>query len=231
MRDWGKVVRQRLAGLALEPEEKSQVLEELAGHLEETHQTFLKEGVSEEDAARHTLSEVPDWNDLTRRIYSARRRENSMTNRVRQLWLPGLLTLVLSAGILALLQTLRLRPWLFSSDGTLPVPVLYVPWLLALPLVGAMGAYLSWRAGGTQRTILLSIVFPVLPFLSVILVVLPVSLVVQDFSAHNVTPVAVFLYLLGWVLAPAVALLGGGLPVRLYFSRRLTSGYVAGPLR
>jgi hypothetical protein len=105
--------------------------------------------------------------------------------------------------------------------------VVYVPWLILLPLVGAMGAYLSWRAGGSQRAILSAILFPVLPFLASILVVLPVSLMFDHFIAHNIAPMALFLSLPGWVLAPAVALLAGGLPARLYFSR-LASRRVAG---
>jgi len=110
MRDWGEFVRQKLAGLALEPEEKRQVLEELAEHLEETYQSLLSEGISEEDAAQRTLFQVPDWKDLRRKIHSARTKENVMTNRVRQFWLPGLLTLVLSMVLLAVIQVLGPKP-------------------------------------------------------------------------------------------------------------------------
>jgi hypothetical protein len=36
MRDWKALVEQRLAGLALEPEESAEVIAEVAAHLEDT---------------------------------------------------------------------------------------------------------------------------------------------------------------------------------------------------
>jgi hypothetical protein len=106
--------------------------------------------------------------------------------------------------------------------------VLFVsPWLFSLPLIGALGAYLSHRAGGSRRAIFSSIVFPVLPFLASILLVLPVSLAFDHFIAHNIAPMALLMALLGWVLAPGVALLAGGLPAQFFFSRRLDPRRVA----
>jgi hypothetical protein len=98
------------------------------------------------------------------------------------------------------------------------VAVLYVWWLILLPLVGAIGAYLSWRAGGSLRAILLSMVFPVLPFLASILVVLPVSLIFDRFIAHNIAPMSLIFALFGWVPAPAAPLLAGGLLTQLPFA-------------
>ncbi|PYT53600.1 MAG: hypothetical protein DMG43_08565 [Acidobacteria bacterium] len=103
----------------------------------------------------------------------------------------------------------------------------YIPWFLTLPLVGAMGAYLSRRAGGSQRVVFSSIGFPVLPFLASILVVLPVSLIFDHFIAHSIAPMALLMALLGWVLAPGVALLAGGLTMQLFLTR-LTSRRIAG---
>jgi hypothetical protein len=75
-----------------------------------------------------------------------------MNNRVRQLWLPGLLTFIMSMGLLALTQIFGPKPWILSW-GRPPVAVIFIPWLLALPLVGAVGAFLSHRAGGSRRGI------------------------------------------------------------------------------
>ena len=133
-----------------------------------------------------------------------------MTNRVAQLWLPGLATFLLSTGILALMQVLRARAWVLGKAGDLTIAVLYVWWLIVLPLVGALGAYLSGRAGGSRRAILLSTVFPVLPLLASILVILPVSLLFDRFIAHNIAPRSLLFALFGWVLAPAAPLLLGG---------------------
>jgi hypothetical protein len=227
MPDWQKLVRQRLAGLALDADEKAEVHTELAAHLEETYEALLRRGMTESEAIDRALSLAGDWHDLERGIYSVRTRKDTMTNRVKQVWLPGFVTLALTTVILVVLQILGLQPWILARDGKLPVAVVYVPWLILLPLVGAMGAYLSWRAGGSQRAILSAIVFPVLPFLASIVVVLPVSLMFDHFIAHNIAPMALFLSLPGWVLFPAVALLAGGLPARLYFSR-LASRRIAG---
>jgi hypothetical protein len=233
MRDWREVVRQKLAGLALEPEDKREVFEELAEHLEETYQSLLRQGIAEQEAAQGALSEVSDWNDLRRRIDAAKTKENSMTNRVKQFWLPSVVTLVLSMGLLALIQIFGPKPWLFgwnsSSRWPLVAPALmvYVPWLLSLPLIGAMGAYLSSRAGGSRRAVLSSIVFPVLPYLALFLVAVPVVLILDDHVAHNVMFSALFVGLFAWVLAPGAALLSGGLSVQFFLSRRLDSRRVA----
>ena len=96
-----------------------------------------------------------------------------MSNRVTQLWLPGLLTFILSMSFLALAQIFGPKPWTLSW-GRPPMAVVFIPWLFALALVGAVGAFLSHRAGGSRRAIFFSIIFPVVPFLAVILVLTPV---------------------------------------------------------
>src|SRR5436305_15338331 len=123
--------------------------------------------------------------------------------------------------LLALTEIFGPKPFALMKVGQLPMVLFYIPWLLSLPLVGALGAYLSHRAVGSQRAIFSSIVFPVLPFLASILLVLPVSLIFDRFIAHNIAPMSLVMALLGWVLLPGVALLAGGLPTQLFFSRRL----------
>jgi hypothetical protein len=195
MPDWQELVRQRLRGLGLDAGEKEEIYAELASHLEETYEALLRRGMTESEAIDRALSLAGDWRDLQKEIYSAKMRKDTMTNRVRQIWLPGFVTLVLTTVILVVTQIVGLKPWILARDGNLPVAVVYVPWLVLLPLVGAMGAYLSWRAGGSQRAILWCIVFPVLPFLASIVVVLPVSLMFDHFIAHSIAPMALFLSL------------------------------------
>lgn len=219
MPDWQELVRQRLAGLALDPAERDEIRAELAAHLEDAYEAMLRDGINNSEAAKRTLCLANDWQDLQRKISVARGGKDTMTNRVTQLWLPGLAAFVLSGGILALMQILRLKAWVLTKNGDLTA-VLYVWWLILLPLTGAVGAYLSWRAGGSERAILLSIVFPVLPFLASILVVLPVSLIFDRFIAHNIAPMSLIFALFGWVLVPAAALLAGGLTTQHFLSRR-----------
>lgn len=235
MPDWRKLVSERLHGLALDAAKREEVLAELASHLEEICEGLLRMGMREDEAVRRTLSQVENWHDLRRKIQSARAEENSMSNRVRELWLPGFLTLFTSMSLLVLIGFLgprsqvvhpndaynvsfQLRSWSMIA----PVAPVYVPWLLALLLIGASGAFLSQRAGASQRVVFLSTLFPVLPYSTFFLIGFPLALILEDNVTHNAMFPAFFAGLLAWVLLPAVDLLAGGLAMRLYLSRRLT---------
>jgi hypothetical protein len=223
MPDWQEVVRQNLAGLRLNAAEKNEVHTELAVHLEETYEALLRAGIPEADAIQRALSLAGDWQDLRRRIQTARTKESTMLNRVRQLWLPGLLTLFTAMSLLMLIQFFGPYPLILHRSGwsmVAPVMVIYVPWLLSLPLIGALGAYLSNRADASQRMVLTSILFPVLPYLTFFLIGFPVVLIVDGHVTHNVMSTAFFAGLFAWVLLPGAALLSGGLPVQLLLSRR-----------
>ncbi len=232
MRNWEAIVERQLNGLALEPAESTEVIAELAAHLAETCEEFRKQGMTEDEAARRTLSQVEDWQKLSRLIRKARKKENVMTNRVKQFWLPSLLTLFLSMGLLMLIQSLGPNPWIAArrSGWSLiaPVAVIYLPWLFLLPLIGALGAYLSNRAGGSQRAMLTSIVFPVLPYFVFFLLALPVTVLFNESLGHNIMFIALFLGLLVWVVAPGAALLAGGVLARTFLSRRSDARGIAG---
>ena len=150
-----------------------------------------------------------------------------MSNRVTQLWVPSLLTLLLSMGLLMLIQIFGPKPWIVARHGgsawllVAPVAVVYLPWLLSLPLIGALGAYLSARAGGSRRAVISSVVFPVIPYLAFFLIGVPVSVILNDHLAHNIMFLAFFVGLFTWVLAPGAALLAGGLPTQHFLARRL----------
>ncbi|PYT49356.1 MAG: hypothetical protein DMG44_10810 [Acidobacteria bacterium] len=223
MPDWQKLVRRRLSGLAVDFTEREEIHTELAAHLEESYESLRTKGLPEQAAMQQTLAQVADWQDLRRRIQVARtRKENIMNDRVRQLWLPGLLTFVLSMGLLELVQKFGPRPFVLDLDKGTPVLMFYTSWLLTLPLAGAMGALLSKRAGGSPRILAISSVFPVLPFGVVFLIAIPAGLLIGHSLAHHIVAAAFLTMMFGWVLVPGVALLSGGLLVQL-LSRRSSS--------
>jgi hypothetical protein len=226
MLDWDALVRERLAGISLEPQELREVIAELAGHLEETIEQLRRQGLPEEVAVERALSQVKNWQSFRRKIQIARSKENIMTNRVRQIWVPGFLTLLVSMTMLMVIQFIGPQPLIVSAHGwrmIAPVAVIYVPWVLSLLPIGAMGAYLASRAGASQRAMFLSIVFPVLPYFVLFIIAFPVSVILDDHVAHNVMLSALVMGLVAWVLLPGTALLAGGLPIQLLRSRRAAS--------
>jgi len=87
-----------------------------------------------------------------------------MTRRARALWLPAVATTLLAevslyafirAGVSPL--TLPLDWYVFHSHHPLQF---YIPWLLLLPVVGAIGAVWSTSQGSTSRQTVTVVLFP-----------------------------------------------------------------------
>jgi hypothetical protein len=235
MHDWQQLVHHRLSRLQLDAAEKEEVCAELAAHLEENYQSLLRDGLSDEDATWRVLNDVANWRHLKRNIERSRKKEFTMTKRVSQFWFPALSTLLLSTVLLAFIQAVGPNPWVSPNIGwgtshglrMGPVAVAYFSWLLFLPLIGGLGAFLSIRAGGSLRMALSSVIFPVLPYLAFFVIALPLSIILDDYVAHNITIPAFFVGLCTWVIFPAAALSAGGWPVRHFAARWLVSRSVA----
>jgi hypothetical protein len=225
MPDWQELVRQRLSRLDLDAEEKDEVQVELAAHLEESYEVFCKEGLPEKEAVHRTFEQVTDWRDLQRRIFIARRSGHHMQKRVHQLWIPGFLTMTLSIVFLVALQKLGFNARMVSwRDSDI---FFNAPWLVSLPFLGAFGAYISSRAGGSRGTVLLASIFPPLALTAAFLLMFPIDFIVERIIGIRVDFRIVAAALLrdgvDWILVPGVALLVGGLLVHLLFGRRLSS--------
>ena len=225
MVDWQKLVRERLSGLALDAAEKDDVQRELAAHLEESYDVFCKEGLSEKEAMDRTMEKVSDWRDLQRKVFFAKRKGDLVRKRFNQLWFPGFLTFILSTALLMTLQKIGFRPHnVWSSSGAILV---YLPWLAGLPFVGALGAYLSSRAGGSRAAALLASLFPVLALATAFLLMFPIGWSIQQVAGIGADSPMVASALLrdgiGWLLVPGSALLAGGLLVRVLLDRRPSS--------
>jgi hypothetical protein len=230
MPDWQELVRQRLSSLALDAEEKDEVQVELAAHLEESYEVFCREELPEKEAVHRTFEQVADWRDLQRRILIAKRSGYPMQKRVRQLWIPGFLTMALSIVFLVTLQKLgfnaRMVSWRDSDIFS------YAPWLVSLAFLGALGAYISSRAGGSRGTALLASIFPALALTLAFLLMFPIDLIIEPIIGRQVNfgivATAILRDGIGWILVPGAALLVGGVLAQLLLSRRLASRRIAG---
>ena len=148
-----------------------------------------------------------------------------MQKRLQQLWIPGFLTMILSTFSLMAAQTGGFRPPILSGG---PKPILvYVPWLVTLPFFGALGAYVSWRGGGSTAVVLLSSVFPVLALAGAFLLMFPIDLIVKWIMGievdFGIVATSILRDGIGWLLLPAAALLVGGLLTHLLFGAKPSS--------
>ena len=213
MSDWRELVRERVAQLQLSSEELEDVVAELADHLEETSAQLREQGVSCEDARKQALEQVSDWNGLAHEIQSAREGD-AMNDRTRSFWLPGMLTLILTMGFLLVLQFSSFQPRAVTWENRVLV-LFYFPWLVSLPVFGALGAFLSLRAGGSPKTVLLSSVFPASYLAVCFFVILPLSILFNHNVATHFRFDSLFPQLFAWFVLPLMALLFGGIGVLL----------------
>jgi hypothetical protein len=112
--------------------------------------------------------------------------------------------------LLEVAERLGFRKLMLSLDRGTPVLAFHFSWILALPVAGAIAAYASRRSGASLRTSLLSSVFPVVPFSAVFLGAVPLGLVVGHPISYSIAAKTIAYGALGWVVAPALALLAGG---------------------
>jgi hypothetical protein len=68
MPDWKPEIRQRLAGVKLEPAREAAVIEELAQYLEDCYAELLSSGATEAEAHQQTLAELRGSELLTREL-------------------------------------------------------------------------------------------------------------------------------------------------------------------
>src|SRR3990172_6389600 len=119
MPDWEELVGRRLGRMKLEPEERQEVVAEVAAHLEECYGELCAAGSP--DPEGYTLAQVPDWKALGRRIQKSKEEPMSLTRKVL---IPGLAALFLSQVIMSLswhmLAPLNGSPaaWQFEWPGT-----------------------------------------------------------------------------------------------------------------
>jgi hypothetical protein len=135
-----------------------------------------------------------------------------MNTRVRQLWVPVLFTLLISVSVqFVALRVPRLPPWVFFTRNGVSI-VLAPLWMLALPFIGALGAWLSLRAGGHTRDRLLAALGPAWLMGGIITLGVLLSPIIERHFSLSVKLTAYIVYMIASCLVPAVLLALGALP-------------------
>ena len=211
MPDWKKFVRARLGPLELESGRSGEIVTEVAGYLEDFYDSQRNAGLSHEEALRRAELEVSDWTRLSSQLRSAIVKEEKMKERLLHTWLPGLVVSAAAMGGLSLMGEAGIHPSIVWLSPQLPF-FLFGYWLIALPLLGALGAFWSRNAGGALPTRLVVTTFPAAVMLILFLFILAVSMFVDRHVSLGLKFSFLTLSILNWVVLPAGALLAGALP-------------------
>lgn len=215
MRDDQELIRERLGKLGLGARRENEILRELEEHLEDHASALEARGVAKDTALREALDCVPNWPELRNEIVSAETEEATMNYRTKALWLPVLCALTMSHGFLALMQIFGAPAHFYLLSLGKSVHALcefIVPWLISQPVVGAIAAYWSRRAGGTLRYQLLAALAPSIALLGLFVLILPWAMIVEKPSAPLIRLAAFLILTVTWVLLPAIPLLLGAAP-------------------
>lgn len=207
------------------PAQMSDVTTELANHLEDCYESLRAQGVSEAEAIARALDEFGDSRRLACKIRRARRTGGRMNDRTKQLWLPGLASLTAANLLLMALTYTSLQPRFVAERSTAWFPGLalvaaYLPWLSSQPLFGALGAWLSRRAGGGRAMRLCSGLFPSIVMLVCWGWLIPASAAVEKHAWAMNHPIFFALGALVWVVPATIGLLLGSLPFLGYWNFR-----------
>ena len=81
MRDWNAYVRTRLQTTGVRPDREQDVIEDLAGQLEEACRDALARGLTEAEAESAALAHVPDWTTLSGEVTESKRLGRSTIER------------------------------------------------------------------------------------------------------------------------------------------------------
>ena len=217
MRDWQKLVHERLTQRRSGEETEPEVTEEVAHYLEDFYEAGLDNGLMEHEAAERALGEVRNWPRLARDIKFARGGAEMLRQRIQMLWMPGVVAATLTVGV----SIVAGRVASTFHAGPHAAMFVYGGWLLILTGIGAFAAYWSRRAGGSIANRAAAALFPAATIVAALgsLVTNPelkMGLIASVFTPAEVPMLRILPVIansvLGGILLPAIALLAGALP-------------------
>jgi len=212
MHDWKKFVQERMNTTSLAPEQREEIVREIAAHLEDVFEAARSEGFTEVEALKRATSEEVDWRRLTAQIQRTKQREGIMNDRTKKFWLPGFISLASASIFLMILAKISYEPRVILLRSSLMILV-YPIWLAAQPAFGALGAYFSRRGGGTVWVRLAAGLFPSLVLFAGICIALLVrGLQSGPYDWGTGGSDAVIKSMIGGILIPSVGLLAGAIP-------------------
>jgi len=184
-----------------------EVIAEIATHLEDCYEELRLQGLEEAAAIERVFGSLTNWHDLDRSLRKSRQPWRTINRRTEQLWLPALATLV-ATNLLLMAFTRASIAW-FPRTG--PVGI-YAPWLATQPLIGALGAHLSRRAGGLRTARLIASLFPSIVLLGLGVFLVPVTAFLERNVWATAHPVLLVVNGLACLTPIGIALLCGALP-------------------
>jgi len=201
----------------LDAQKRERLVSELAAHLEDACEARVAEGLSDEEAVQETLQSSTDWPELRRRIRRANP-QRGFNDRTRQVWIPGLVSLILANAVLMFFGGVALKPLPVTYQPLSWYPgvaliLIYMRWIALQPLTGAIGAYLSYRAGGDRGSRVIVGLFPSVVMFALWFGLIPIS---EIFARNRFVlehPIYFAAGAISWILVPGMALFLGTIPV------------------
>jgi len=217
MHDWRETVHEHLQADELPPAEREEVISELAAHLEETYQDARSQGMTDAIAIEFALQEVglqevEDWHVLAAKIHHAKSAEDPMNHRTKSFWLPALASFAAASLFLLVLTQVSMQPRFLVRLNSGLGRSFYFGWLFAQVLFGALGAFLSRRAGGTRTARVIAAIFPAIVTFGVWAFVIPISALGEHNTFVLRHPLYYALGFFVWVVPPGITLLLGAAP-------------------
>jgi len=215
MPDWKQIVHKNLRALGVcSPE----FTEELAGHLEDSYEALLREGVPAEVAFHRTMRQIKgrrrDWLELNFVKEELMTGLTRMNGFIRKVALPGLLTTAASALVSWVLIRVGIWPKvILMPNREFQMFLALSPWWWGmLPFCGVLGALLSRRNGGSRLQCIAAATAPGTVIGAILLLEFPLGFIYQGLVNHqwdfNLLE-ALGLFLLSFSVIPAAFLLLG----------------------